>query len=126
MVDKQETYREALQQIIQFCTQEQDRLIIHARETLKADLAHIKQLATAGQILGQEHIARCRHLEAKCAEMREALEQAPDLYECAYYVGFNSLMGYKEMQQRWAGEAQEILVNMQQALCTQEGVEGEL
>jgi hypothetical protein len=64
---------------------------------------------------------RCRQLEADCAAMREAWEQAHDLSECSYHVGVYTHMGYTEMQQRWAGEAQEILVNMKQALSSSAG-----
>ena len=64
---------------------------------------------------------RARQLEAECAAMRKALEEARDLYECAYYEGVYTHMGYTERREKWNDEAQEILANMQQALAPDAG-----
>lgn len=60
-------------------------------------------------------------LESESAAMRAALEQAHDLYECAYYEGVYTHMGYEERKQKWHDEAQEILANMKQALSSSAG-----
>lgn len=66
-------------------------------------------------------LERVRQLEAEAAAMRNALEEARDLYECAYYEGVYTHMGYTERREKWNDEAQEILANMQQALSPDAG-----
>jgi len=64
---------------------------------------------------------RARQLEADCAAMRGALEQAHDLYDCAGIEGDSAARGLTEREKLYADKAKEILANMQQALSSSAG-----